>query len=348
MSILGTNLVALSGCSNQSKVGLIYGDYRAETVTNISYMQLSTKIAEEESFLLAVEPSSYCACWRDFKLVAENYIKDKHVIIYRIKINEFGENKFGLNLKEGYTSFAIFENGKVRHDVASDNGQILKDDSEFAKFLDEKVTLPKTFYVSLEQVDDMYNSDQNSLIYFSRSNCPDCTYVDRHFIKDYSLSHRDSNNLYILDCESIGIRKYDEEGSLTPESAIAWQAFKDAYGLSSLNNVNYGYDTGYVPTFLLLNKNKFLSGAVYFNDTLTLDGSTYKIKSSYYSEDRKQHLQYLDSTLPPLEGMEIPSEQVGKIGDYAYWKQDDAAKVHNKYLEKFLNYSLPLVNYNVK
>lgn len=348
MAFLASNLTVLSGCSNKSKVGLIYGDYRTETITNISYLQLSTKIQEEENFLLSIEPTSYCACWRDFKLVAENYIKNNHVIIYRIKINEFGEDKFGLNLKEGYTSFAIFENGKVVRDVASDNGQILKDDSEFAKYMEDNVTLPTMFYVSLDQVNEMYISEQNSAIYFSRSNCPDCTYVDRYFLKDYSLSNRNTNKLYILDCESIGIRKYDEEGNLTPESAVLWQNFKDDYGLSNKNNSKFGFDTGFVPTFFLLNKNQYLSGAVYFNDTLVEDGSSYKIESTYYSQNRMQYLQYLDSSLPSIEGMQISSDQVGKIGNYVYWKQDCAAKTHNKYLEKFLNYSLPLVSYNIK
>ncbi len=65
------------------------------------------------SFILAVEPTTSCACWTNFKPILNNYISSKNALIYHMKYEMFEDNKRTLlDNPELITKLAkdIFEN----------------------------------------------------------------------------------------------------------------------------------------------------------------------------------------------------------------------------------------------
>ena len=332
---------AISGCSNNSKINLIYGDYTNNTVTDIKYLDLQSKIANKETFMLAVEPTGSCACWSDFKAILNVYIPETHVIVYHMKYAMFYENEtYGLNLRDGYTTFAIFESGELKQNIISDRQNMFHDEKVFREYITGTVNLPHYFYISLDKTNELFAaSSTSSVIYFARSTCSDCAYVDKYVLKDYAENHSFRNDMYILDCEKIGIREYDEDGHLTPESQVKWNKFKEDMLLADTYNKDYGYNTGYVPTFIKVRNNTVESASVYFNDTVEEVDGKYKVTDSYYTEERLPKLDYLKdySGTKVLKGLELSEDSIQKFGSFAMWKQEKAAEYHTPLLKCFLD-----------
>lgn len=359
--LLPLSLTLLTGCNknkDSKKATLQYGQMISNTTEAIDYQTLSEKVDSKETFLLAVYAPG-CSCWSTFQAVLADYMKENHVIVYSISYKEFhtdgGESRdnFGMKLKSGYTSFAIFKNGKVIVDVNSEKKE-LKEIDVFKKLMESSVILPKIFYISKDQVDSLYASEETSVLYFARSTCSDCQYFDRNLLDSYTAE----KNMYILDCEKIGIRKYDEDGNLTPESAAKWAEFKENYGLASVNNPDYGYDAGYVPSLFLLKgngdknnpKTTFMSGSVYFNDTVEVVDGHYEVTNSYYTSERLSKLEYAsDIEKNVLKGMSLDDDEVSSIeykGEtYHFWKHESAAEYHTPLAKAFLDYALPKVTH---
>lgn len=341
--MLATSLLASSCSSSSNKITLIYGDKNATDVVDINYSDLKSKIDDKETFILTVEPDSACVCWSNFYPIIKNYIKDNHIIIYHIKYGSFGDkDSFGLNIRKGYTSFAIAENGIWRQNLLSDSNDLFSSKDKFYTYMSEVSNLPHYFYVNLEDVNNMISANEQSVIYFARNNCSDCTYVNKNVLNQYAKNNVERKNLYILDCESLGIRQYDEQGKLTPESQILWDEFKVQYGLAEQNNPKFGFGSGYVPTFQVVKQNQYISGAVYFNDSLSKQGDKIVVSDTFYSSKRTANLQYLAdfSGKKVLEGLEVKEEDTMKFGDEYYWKQEKANEYHKPLLEAFLNYYL--------
>ncbi len=360
--ILPLSLAVLTGCKGKNGdniAHLHYGQMASESYETIDYQTLSEKVDNKETFLVSVYAEG-CSCWSTFQTVLREYIKETHVIVYAIGYKSFhsstGEtlDNFGLKLKSGYTSFAIFKDGKPLVDLNSEKKE-LKEYEPFKKMMDASVTLPKIFYISKSQVDALYSSNETSLLYFARSNCQDCQYFDRNLLDSYEAS----KNIYILDCEKIGIREYDEDGKLTPESQIAWDKFKVDYGLASTNNPDFGYNSGYVPTLFLLNGSgdaehpaaTFQQGCVYFNDSIEeVDETTCKVTDTYYTSERASKLAYLDGvSVSILKDRIVPKSDTSSFeyGGHTYymWKQESAAKYHNSLAKAFLDYSVQRVTH---
>lgn len=347
---------SLSGCNNKGNlVKLTYGQMISDETTEIDYQSLKEKMLNKETFILAVYNST-CACWSEFKQVAKEYISSNHVIIYSININKFNlgslneVDTFNLSLIKSTVTLHIIENGLIRNEVADPTTRITKNLNAFSSYLNGVTTMPNMYYVSLDQVNNLYKSEETSLLYFARSNCSDCQYIDNTLLKNYNF--KSNNKMYILDCESIGIREYDDSGALTKESQEKWNEFKINYGLASEKNMTYGYDSGYVPSFFLIKGNSnsdmptFLSGAVYFNDEIGKDENGYYVKNSYYTEERKTNLAYLkDVPSSVLKGLRLSEDSVGQYGDYIYWLQEKAAVYHDVLMTKFIDYALEKVTH---
>lgn len=335
------SLLAASCSSSSNKIALIFGDKYANDVVDLTYADLKSRIDDKETFIVTVEPSSACVCWTDFHPILKSFIAETHVIVYHLKYDAFGDkDNFGLNIRNGYTSFAIFENGVVKQNLISENNKVFKSKDEFGNYMNQVVTLPHYFYVKLDDVDNMFKGSEQSVIYFARNNCGDCTYVDKHVLKQYAQTHVNRKDMYILDCEKIGVRVYDETGKkLTPESQVAWNEFKVQYGLAEKNNPTFGFDTGYVPTFEVVQNSKYVSGCVYFNDEVAKKDNKYVVSNTFYSQKRVANLQYLAnfSGQKVLEGLEVKETEVVYN---SYWDQDAANVYHKPLLEAFLDYYL--------
>lgn len=333
----------LASCSGSSKINLVFGDETISEMVDIKYQDFDSKIKNEETFMLAIEPTNPCSCWSDFKAISIDYIAKNKVIMYHMKYEMFYDNKtYGLDIRDGYTTFAIFENGELKQNIISDNQNMFHDAKTFNSYMENTVNLPHFFYVSLEKVKQLYAASEPSIIYFARSTCGDCKYVDTHFMKEYAQSRVDRKDLYILDCEKLGIRQYDEQGHLTPESEIAWNAFKAEMGLAESTNPDFGYGLGVVPTFLKVHSGKYDTASVYFNDTIAYENGKYIVKESFYSSSRVKNLEYLKqfNGTKVLEGLEINENDILKYGNYIMWDQKAAAKYHDPLLKQFFDYYL--------
>ncbi|MDY4818988.1 MAG: hypothetical protein SO206_01835 [Bacilli bacterium] len=347
--------ILLSSCQGFSaKIDLQYGQMIHDDVDYIDYQTLKEKIDSKETFIVSVYAKN-CSCWSMLHTNLIDYISKNHIQVFAVNYDNFHDasgktlDNFNLNIQSGYTSFAIFDKGELKVNLKSGDDDLFKNTTGFERFMEEKVNLPKMFYVSLSEVDQLYATNKKSVIYFARSTCSDCQYFDTNFLSNYKAN----NNLYILDCETIGIRDYEENGSLTPESAVKWQEFKDNYGLSETINTTYGYGTGYVPTLLFVQGNEvtkkptFLAGSVYFNDSVSQINDEYVITSSYYTAERNALQPYLDENDEVLLNKKVSEDFVIKNGDYLFLDKSKMATYHDKLVKKFLDYSLPLVDSDV-
>ena len=338
---------ALGACSNESeKVDLLMGNMHATSVTSISYDLLKEHVDSKENFLVAVQYSDSCTCWsHDAKPILEQYIKEKHVIIYHVKLDDLDahNNRFNIDVVKGNVSFAIFENGEVKKTVTTNENKTLKDYVAFSSYMESMITLPRMYYVSLDDVNGLYKKNEKNIVYFSRSTCGDCSYLETHYLRTWSKNNPGfAKKIYVLDCDQKGIRYKTDEDKVV--DADQWQEFKHQYGLSSKNNPNYGYDNGYVPTMFLVQgdgtKVSYLSGLVVFNDSLEKDGENYKVSNSYFTSERKEKLQYIDAdiTTPVLKGMSVSKDDVNVYGEYFMWAHEASENYFNPFVEKFLAY----------
>ena len=339
--------LSLSSCSGQEKVDLMFGEKDAQDVTTITFLDLKEKVQNKDNFLIAVQYSDGCACWNsEAHPIIKRFVQEKDVIIYHIKYEELrgGGNDFGITIITGQVSVALFENGELKKCLNTRDDAALKDYGLFSSYIESVAQLPRMYYVSKSDVENMYKTNSKSVIYFSRSTCGDCNYIDSHFLKDWSKSHPNySKEIYVLDCDQKGIR-YGEDGKL---DSAQWSAFKDAFGLSTLNNPTFGFNSGYVPSFYLVQGSasgvNFLSGAVAFNDTVELVNNQYVVTDTYYTEARLPSLKYIDEKVEHkvLKDLVLTSEDVKvypEYNNYISWTHESAEKYHNPLLEKFLDY----------
>ncbi len=356
---------ATSCGGNGGKIDLTYGQMINNTLSDVSYDSLTSLVKDEKTFIITVAPSTNCTCWATFKNILYGYIAKTHVKVYTIKNTEFynAESKlmdtFGMTVMSDRETFAIFENGKLKqHRVYDQKDYIFKQQKDFEKYMEEVVNLPKAFEINLTQLDSIYASGKEAVIYFARNNCSDCGYVDTHYLRQYIKENASMNNMYILDCEALGIRVYDKDNQLTPESKVAWQNFKDKYGLSNAVNTELGYNTGYVPTFQLIKGNgesygtSILSMSVTFNDTISEVDGKYVVTDSYYTAERAEKLSYTSKVdTKVLKGLELTADdvnviEIGSSFKYISWTHKSAEKYHNPLLKAFLDESLPKVTHS--
>ena len=359
LPLLCISFSALSSCSkSDDRVKLTYGEVTHQKYHEISYARLEKMIVNKESFLLVVDPKG-CACFSYFMKASEDYIKDNHLVLYYMKVADFNgnENK-GIKVVEGSTSFSIFNKGQIQQSIVSNSStEIMEQKDKFVEYIDKYIRKPNMFLVTPSDLDLMYHSSNKSLIYFARNKCGDCSYINEHFLYDYM--HEREDIMYVFDGDE-SIRKYDDAGNLI--NGDEWNIFKENYGLASVHNpaydgqatiVNpkYGFDSGVVPTFLVVSgtttETTFHSGAVAFNDMVTKVGNEYKVTNTYYSAARTSDLDYLNG-LGSLENIPVqkddvyfydPEETVG------LWKQAASADYYFTRVKAFLDTYLPQATY---
>ena len=347
VNFLVASLGSLTACSTNQKIDLMYGDTSVKDVTTLKFDQLKEKIDSKDNFLLAVQYSEGCGCWsQDAHPVFERFIEEKHVNIYHIKLEELdgGGNRFGITIITGNVSFAVFEDGEVKSCVTTKDDTTLKKYDDFTAYLDSLVALPRIYYSTLDDIDKIYKTEEKNIVYFGRKTCGDCAYLETHYLKTWSKNNPGfTKKIYLLDCDQQDIR-LDDEGKVNAEQ---WQQFKDDYGLSTKRNPTYGYDTGYVPTMLLvkgsLNGPEFLSGTVVFNDSVSKVDDKFVVSNSYFTEERLPNLAYIDDKVEHkvIKGLELTLDDVtyNEEKGWARWNHESAEKYHNIMVEKFLAWS---------
>lgn len=354
------------GCGpDKGKIPLNYGQVNDGELVEIRYEDLSSLVDDRRNFLVVTRPEAPCTCWTNFRdVILEPFIMKEHLIVYSLSAGEFrdGEKKrdyYGIDVRSDRETISGFRDGKVAVTEAyKDTNYIFKKPESFAGWFHDHFTSPTMFYLSVEKLDLLYADEGKTFtVVYGYDSCYDCAYVYRTLLKEYSNAHRDAAPLFILDMDKVpGLRVYSGAAGhdLTPESEARYDAFKSDRGLKDDgNDPKYGYGRGYVPTLfsikakgagVYVGEDVILSAAVVFNDVIEKDGDVYKVKTSYYSEARKNSLSYL-AKVPKdertvLEGMTLKADAVTAYGESCFWDHEDAAKYYRPLLNAFLDESL--------
>lgn len=346
LPFLLTSIGALSSCSTKEKINILFGDKNAVDVQTISFIDLEEKINSENNFMIVVQYSDGCACWRsEAHPILQRFATETKAIVYHIKYDDLraGGSTFGIKIIEGSVSFAIFEKGKINVCLNTRDNPQLKDYSLFKQYMLDTIYLPKIYYINQTDLENIYKSEEKSIVYFTRTKCGDCGYLNENFLPNWNKSHQNYiRPIYAIDCYQPGIY-LDQYNNVDSEQ---WNIFKGKYGLTSSTNPTYGYETGFVPTFFLVEGSNisttYLNGIVVYNDSVTkLEENKYQVNRSYFTEDRLQNLKYIDDSIKNkiIQGLNLNNEDVDVYpSGYISWKHESAQKYHDPLMEKFLDY----------
>lgn len=369
---LGT-FSGLTACSPKPhSVSLNYGQCLDEELKVIHHSELNSMVNEKKNFLLVVIPEDeHCGCWQNFKRIClEPVIKERHLIIYAIRAGQFRDTeenelpRFGLNVINDRETIAGFLDGRLFVQAEYDRTNPMFWNYEtFKKWLDKYFTMPTMYYISLEQLDLLYaQKDTDFTIVYGYDSCIDCTYVYRTLFKEYSNNNRNAKPFFLIDADRLRPEKVIE-GKTVVDEETSFIPFKKERGLTD-QDPKFGYtDVGKVPTLFQIHaKGKdadgkiiytgddvIKSGAVVFNDTIKKIDDKYILTESYYSEERKQYLKYLENvpegTETVLQGREIPKEEIITYPvnghEYYVWRQECSEKCYRPLLNAFLDDALP-------
>ena len=282
MIIFAIFICASCSCNKDVKVSLQIGDMNATSYKNITLGEFDEMVENKHNFILYVYRSDCENCMM-FKPIIENAIQKRHLNIYAIESSLLKSNHQLSEVKKVPTVL-IYENGKkVLKTDPIKNEEYFSNNAGFLKFLDKYTYMPTLYYITKEQLDEKIASDEKFIIYYSRSSCTDCSYLNDNFLREYLNKNTSKKKFYIIETDAEGIRY--SNGVL---DANLWQNFKDTYGLSEANN-SLGHGVGYVPTMQYYEDGKIKDMLVYFNDFESFqnpDGSySVIINNSYYDDN---------------------------------------------------------------
>ena len=333
LPFLVVNSAVFSGCkknNNDNRVLLSFGDVHATESTEITIQKLNELVNAKENFLLVVSTNT-CGCWNEFSPNLNSYLSKNKAICYKVDFNQIKDvaSAYDLNLlSSSTTTFAIFENGKLKTSLCSSNDKnIMYDQTKFEKYMAENIKLPGCYYITEDDYNSLKNNKQNAVIYFERTACGDCTSINSGILRTYINNHPNANKIYVLDCQPHWKAKNDPN----------YQSYldkKDELGISNVNNP-YGFDAGVFPFFTLIENGEYASGAVVYNDTVD---TNLVVTDSYYTTERAVQLSYTNEV---IKGKQLTESDVNRIGDFVMWKQESADKVYEGILNSFLDFALP-------
>ena len=308
-------VLTLAACSCKkddiNKASLSIGDMNATTYEEVTMEYLDAMIKDDETFIVYVFNTTCGGC-KAFKPVIESVIKEKHLRIYAIQDINVSKQHELYSLRTT-PAFALYDNGELVFKTIYDDNKDYFDSKEgFISFLEKYTNLPTLYYISKEQLDTKIANDEEFVVYYSRSSCSDCGYLNKNYLKKYLNDNVNTKHFYVVETDAEGIRYNGGE-----YDATQWQQFKDDYGLSNANNPK-GHGVGYVPTMQYYKNGEIQDMMVYFNDGTYIENedNTYSIRidMSYYDDNP-----YLN--------------QVIKYSEY----KEKLAPFYNQKLETFLN-----------
>lgn len=338
--------------------------YKVGNVKVIGYSDLTGFVDDRKlSFVLFIgDVTTDCTCFSFFKSTLESYIQSTNAFIYAINPTEFnGDGKKTYDLKisanQGNESIAIFESGilKYQRQRSGENDAWSNDAATFKNWINARVSFSSMLYIDVLQLEKIvvdassFNGLDQCTIGFFRDRCGDCRYLSDHFLKNYNASiHAES---YVIDCDVPGIHDpTDGTTAATAASMAQWNEFKAKYGLAKSEATPFGFDSGYVPTFLHYSNGDVDDADVYDNDALARGekNSVYKVSESYWDGSRNHEFfsnlaknevtNFLTSA--PLQA--IPESDVTQYVDGTetsyFWDHDKAAIYHDPLIKAFLDY----------
>lgn len=344
-------LLLLGGCNPSlekvSKVNLDMGtilfDEAEVSANKLSHMQeisigeLNDMVSGKKSFLMLVGNQFDCSCWASFHdEVMVPYLLENHLLLYWIPYqgNESKLGEMGIELSASHETLAIFEEGRLvyQHTTSDTTSSWVKEKKVFAAWMDARIEAPRLLSLSKEQLDKKYEGSEDFSIFFSRSTCGDCSFLERNDIKEYfkvniKAEKIPENYLYYIDCDQVGIRYVlGEDGkTYTPSSSgeygeaatLQWKAFKKEYGLAASSSNEPGWGEGYVPAIFHIHPNSSSKNGdvidyagVFYNETI----ENGVISDSYFTSERlgSSYMDYLSGSSlenKVLKGLSVDSSK---------------------------------------
>ncbi|MDY2913875.1 MAG: hypothetical protein SOV58_04505 [Candidatus Enteromonas sp.] len=365
---LSLGLFGCGGTTSPSKVSLLFGSKEFTSLTAVSstsHMKkledqsaLETLIKFQESFLLIVLGDAHvtCGCWNAFH--QNNIVRfqqETNTLFYYIYSNQLKDD-FGMSIGSQKAALGIFSKGKLVYENSDsdESSEFYKDYQSFKEWMLARVTLPRVFHLTREQLSSMYEGWNEFTIYFSRQTCGDCAFIQTGAYREYFETHPTGiEDSYIIDLDSVGIGAIEVDGVIhhrssaedaTPEQKEAqrlYEEFKVEYGLNQTEDNPAGYGQGYVPTFYHINPegNGKKTGdvidisGVFFNDKVAEDGT---ILDTYFTAERLE----LESLSYLRESNLQDKTLLGKKIDLEISKRDGLSFYHNPILNLFLDASI--------
>lgn len=326
--LLSFSLLPLASCNPSletiEKVVLDYGTVRFDgdenNATKKSHMEqidigaFNDMISSKSNFVLLLGNTFDCSCWTSFHNdVLVPYLLSEHIYLPWISYDEASKtlNDMGAKVSKSHETLMIFSEGKIayQHTTEETTSSWVKDAQTFRAWMNERIETPRLLTLSKDQLDAKYAGSADFSIVFSRSTCPDCSFLVNHDIKDYFASNIKTetipeNYLYMLDCDAEGIRyvkgedgklyspsSLDEANDYQKQALTQWKNFKTEYGLSYSETNPAGWEEGYVPSVYHIHPDGSSKtgdvidySGVFYNETA--DKTTGVITSTYFSADR--------------------------------------------------------------
>ena len=336
-------LSSCGGQNNQSnKINFLTGSFdekfNAGHFEDINQTQLNNLRDANADFIVYVHTLGCTTCASVEKKI-KHYIDDYGLTIYRITYSGL-DSTDPLKLSSSTTPILGFYKDGKKLDILpySDNVKSFETQESLNKMFEKYVSLPSYFYISPETLDQKIENEDSFVVLYTRSTCPDCSYLNTHFLNDYMSKNKDKT-FYLMECDVNG-RRYslDSDPAYPTVDAEQWQAFKDKYQLSERTSSAFGYDLGVVPTFQYYKNGILTASDVYVKDEFSeelISGSeeegsnvTYRftVTKSFFEELEGQSFDF--TTIYHQDSISMLKGQ---------FKKDCVSSVHDTKLNEFLN-----------
>lgn len=339
-------LTSLASCNTpDSKFSIMYGTYTNTASVELSYSDLTAKMNDKENMLIAIYPEDGCQCWGQFSIIIDDYVKNEHTIVYKIKYSsiEGNGNSWGFPLDSTRPSFCYIKEGKIvksyTYDTSS-TSRFFKTLADFKADIDANCYQPNYYFVDQTYLDDkLFTAKEDKvLVGYIWKSCPDCNYCIPNVLAPYQQGKNFEQKMYIIDLEVEGLLLVNGVKDKTNANYVN---FMKGHNLSDASGSDFGYSRGFVPSFQYWEQGILKDADVFFNDTLTQDDQgKIHVTQSFFTEERKTVLHYLDGVeTTVLQGMEVPLEDVTiyvDYGNYIAWNAASASKYHAPLLNAFL------------
>lgn len=348
LPILAIASIGISGCQEKKELPRItYGTLVNENAEEITYEDLTAKIARQETMIVATYlgvSSGQCGCWIAFKGVLDEYVKEYKTRVYYIDRFSFPEDEdnFGITLNTKVTdpSVVFFKNGKKANQYlySNDTKPMFEKMSGFRKAVEKFARDPQLMFVDQEYLDNALFTEKNDkvVVYYLWNTCPDCNDCLPYVLDPYQNNNKFSSQIWCIDLAIKGLL-LDNDGKQDKTQPGYIKFLKDHH-MSADGDATFGYDRGFVPTFQIWEKGELKDMSVYFNDSVEKVGEEYQITRSFYSEERIANLKYTNTV---LQETIIPNEDMNFVewngSTFAMWKTEAARKLHQPLLEAFLD-----------
>lgn len=344
-ALIPTLILSSCGSNNldTSKIALDTGNIYSKSITysdfhEMDYDELEACTIDKLSFVLVTFNDRTCGCWRDFNPLFVKFANEHH---YQVKLFDVGlfeghNNKFGIySVTNHMPGICFFKRGKlIRQSVygknAENNRKMFKQYEKFEEFMFENVYMPKLYYVDKETLDNKIGTNQEFSLYVARTSCGDCGRIEKDYIHSWTDKNKSktlNDYLYIFDIQEFR------------SDMTVYQQIKDQYGLSDVYNTDFGFDTGYVPTFQRWKNGAIIDMITVLNDSVNSDF----VVTSYFNESRISKSPLLKNTGDKYKfDQTIASEEDVSIVEwqgqqYTILKQDAQFKWHLPVVELFFN-----------